>query len=72
MLHHYRAQTMPLGRPVRPAPPPPHEALSIAAQSDLSGGQVPHPYHQAGQELSGLFGKKLPVRENFGGEAELS
>ena len=63
MLHHYRAQTMPLGRPLRPAAAPPaHESFNLAGQTDLSGGQVPHPYHQAGQQLVGLFGRKQ-VRE---------
>ena len=58
MLHHYRAQTMPLGRPLRPATAPSPEALGFVTQGDLSGGQVPHPYHQAGQQLVGLFGRK--------------
>ena len=59
MLHHYRAQTLPLGRPTRIAPPPSPETISLMAQGDVSGG-VPHPYHQAGQQLMG-FVSRPPV-----------
>ena len=59
MLHHYRAQTLPLGRPTRIAAPPSPETLGLLAQGDMSGG-VPHPYHQAGQQLMG-FVSRPPV-----------
>jgi len=62
MLHHCRAQTMPLGRPMRPVPSPSPEGVNLMAHPivDLSGG-VPYQYHQAGQQLAALVGKK-PVR----------
>ncbi|GAX76604.1 hypothetical protein CEUSTIGMA_g4050.t1 [Chlamydomonas eustigma] len=57
MLHKLKAQTMPLGRPTRPADLQPASdvmGLQGTPTDYASGGDVPHMYHQAGQQLLGL------------------